>query len=157
MSENQSENGEKSVVYDICQIQKILAHRYPFLLIDRVVELVPDQRIVAQKNVTVNEQFFVGHFPEKPVMPGVLILEAMAQAAALLAYSSPDGLEKGRLVYLVGATDVRWKRQVMPGDVMLIEMVSVKKRRPLWIMSGQVTVDGKVAAVATLSAAQTSE
>jgi len=148
----EKENG--AVVYDISQIQEILPHRYPFLLIDRVVEFVDNERVVAIKNVTANEPFFQGHFPGMPIMPGVLILEAMAQAGAILAIKSADGVAKGKTVFLVGADDFRWKKKVTPGDTLRIEMKSVKKRRPMWVMSGEVFVDGKIVASGTISAAE---
>ncbi len=145
--------GEK-VVFDIQAIQSILPHRYPFLMVDRVTEFDDSQRIVAVKCVTMNEPYFTGHFPGRPVMPGVMIIEAMAQAAAILAIRSSDGVIPGKTVFLTGATDVRFKRQVIPGDVLRIEMKSVKKRRPLWIMAGEVTIDGKLACSGTLTAAE---
>lgn len=141
------------VTMDVLEIQKWLPHRYPFLLIDKVVDLVPDSFIVAMKNVTINESFFEGHFPGNPVMPGVLICEAMAQAAAVFArYSEPE-LLKNKNFYLVGADGFKWKKMVLPGDTIRIEMRSVRKRNPLWVMEGDVSVDGKIVASGTLSAA----
>ena len=144
---------QKPITMDVMEIQKWIPHRYPFILIDKVLELIPHQKIVAQKNVTINEEFFNGHFPTKPVMPGVLILEAMAQAAAVLARSSEADLTQNKTFYLVGAEGFKWKRQVVPGDSLIITMTSVKRRNPLWIMTGEVEVDGKVVALGTLSAA----
>jgi beta-hydroxyacyl-ACP dehydratase FabZ len=143
--------GEK-VLYDVVEIMKILPHRYPFLMVDKIVELEENVRIVGIKNVTMNEPFFQGHFPGRPVMPGVMILEAMAQTAALMARISKDGASREKTVFLVGANDVKWKRIVVPGDTLRIEMSSLKKRRPLWIMSGVVKVDGEIVAQGTLSA-----
>lgn len=140
------------VIYDANQILKILPHRYPFILIDKVVEFEDDKRVVAIKAVSGNEPFFQGHFPGRPVMPGVLILEAMAQTGAILAHKSADGVAAGKTVFIVGATDVKWKKMVVPGDLVRIELVSVKKRRPLWLMSAVATVAGKVVASAQLSA-----
>lgn len=142
------------VIYDSIGIQAILPHRYPFLLVDRVVEFEDNVRIVAIKNVTHNEPFFSGHFPGRPVMPGVLIVEAIAQAGAILAIESKDGVAKGKTVFLVGMTDFKFKRPVVPGDTLVIEMTSIKKRRPLWIMRGSVHVDGKLVAEGTISAAE---
>lgn len=139
---------------DVTEIRKILPHDYPFLMIDRVVEFVDSQRIIAIKNVSYNEPFFQGHFPGRPVMPGVMIMEAMAQTAAILAKLSTDGVMPGKVVVLTGADDFKWKRQVFPGDTLRIEMRSFKKRRPIWIMEGEATVDGKVVAKGTLSAAE---
>lgn len=145
---------EQTIVYDNVAIQKILPHRYPFLLVDKVIEFKDNERIVGIKNVTFNEPFFVGHFPGRPVMPGVMILEAMAQVGAILARESNDGVKKEKTVFIVGADDVKWKKMIVPGDTLVIEMVSVKKRRPMWIMDGTITVDGKVAASARISAAE---
>jgi 3-hydroxyacyl-[acyl-carrier-protein] dehydratase len=149
-----AEAADNKVIFDIREIQSILSHRYPFLLIDRVVEFEPNQRIVAIKNVTFNEPFFPGHFPELPVMPGVLILEAMAQTGAVMAIRSPDGVGPGKHIFLVGANEVRWRKQVTPGDTLRIEMTSYKKKRPFWVMNGRVTVEGKLVAEATISAAE---
>jgi beta-hydroxyacyl-ACP dehydratase FabZ len=148
------EEREEKIVYDASQILEILPHRYPFLMIDKIIDFEDNKRIVGIKNVTINEPFFPGHFPGQPVMPGVMILEAMAQTAAVLAKQSIDGVKPDKTVFLVGATDCKWKRKVVPGDTLRIEMTSVRKRRPLWIMSGEVTVDGKFVASATLSAAE---
>jgi beta-hydroxyacyl-ACP dehydratase FabZ len=143
---------QERIVYDANEILRTLPHRYPFILIDKVVEFEDDKRIVAIKAVSGNEPFFQGHFPGRPVMPGVLILEAMAQTGAILAHKSVDGVAKGKTVFIVGASDVKWKKMVVPGDLLRIELVSVKKRRPLWLMSAVATVAGKTVASANLSA-----
>jgi 3-hydroxyacyl-[acyl-carrier-protein] dehydratase len=143
-------NGE--TIFDINQIIEILPHRYPFLMLDRIIEFEDNKRIVGIKNVTMNEPYFPGHFPGRPVMPGVMMIEAMAQVAAILAHKSSDGVKPGYKVFLVGADEVKWKRLVQPGDTLRIEMTSVKKRRPLWIMSGVATVNGETACLAKLSA-----
>lgn len=148
------EAAEETIVYDILKIQEILPHRYPFLMIDRVTEFVDNEKVVARKCVSINEPFFNGHFPGRPVMPGVMILEAMAQTGAILALRSTDGVIPGKIIFLTGATDVRFKRQVTPGDVLRIEMRSVRKRRPLWIMTGEVTVNGKVVCSGNITAAE---
>ena len=141
------------VTMDTVEIQRWIPHRYPFLLIDKVVGLVPNETIISIKNVTANEEFFQGHFPSHPVMPGVLIMEAMAQSAAVFArYSEPE-LLKNKTFYLVGADNFKWKKVVIPGDQLKIVMKSVKKRNPLWIMDGEVSVDGKVVVTGTLTAA----
>ena len=141
------------VSMDIQEIQKWIPHRYPFLLIDRVLDVVKDSHIISIKNVTMNEEFFQGHFPAQPVMPGVLIMEAMAQTAAVFARYSEAELLKNKTFYLVGADNFKWKKMVVPGDQLRIVMKSVKKRNPLWIMDGEVLVDGKVVASGTLTAA----
>lgn len=141
------------VTMDILEIQKWIPHRYPFLLIDRVLDLSRDSYIVAIKNVTANEHFFTGHFPQQPVMPGVLIIEAMAQAAGVFARYSEPQLVKDKTFYLVGVDNFKWKRQVVPGDQLCITMRSVRKRNPLWIMEGEVVVDGKVVCSGTVTAA----
>ncbi len=146
-------SAEQQVTMDILEIQKWLPHRYPFLLIDKVLDLVPDQYIVAVKNVTMNEGFFQGHFPNNPVMPGVLICEAMAQAAAVFARYSEPQLLKEKNLYLVGADNFKWKKMVLPGDTIRIHMRSQRKRNPLWVMEGDVSVDGKIVASGTISAA----
>ena len=141
------------VTMDVLEIQKWIPHRYPFLLIDKVTNLVPNETITSVKNVTANEEFFQGHFPGHPVMPGVLIMESMAQTAAVFArYSEPE-LLKNKTFYLVGADNFKWKKMVLPGDQLIILMKSGKKRNPLWIMDGEVSVDGKVVATGTLTAA----
>ena len=152
-TEVKEENGNgQRVIYDSVQIQKILPHRYPFLLVDKIVELEDNKRIVGIKNVSINEEFFQGHFPGRPVMPGVLVLEALAQTAAILAKVSADGVNPEKTVFLVGADEVRWKKMVLPGDRIELVVESLKKRRPLWMMKGQAVVDGRVAALATFSA-----
>ncbi len=142
------------VVYNVQQILEILDHRYPFLLVDKIIEFEDQERIVGVKNVTFNEPFFPGHFPNHPVMPGVLILEAMAQVGAVLAKESTDGVRPGHFVYLVGATDFKWKRQVVPGDTLVIEMTSVRRRRPLWVMEGKARVNGEIAVSGIISACE---
>jgi 3-hydroxyacyl-[acyl-carrier-protein] dehydratase len=147
------EQQRQKVVMDVLEIQKWIPHRYPFLLIDKILDLVPDSFIIAQKNVTINEPFFQGHFPAKPVMPGVLICEALAQAAAVFArYSEPE-LLKSKTLYLVGADNFKWKKMVVPGDTLTLTMRSVRKRNPLWVMEGDAVVDGAVVASGTITAA----
>jgi len=136
------------------RILNLLPHRYPFLLVDRVNELEPGKRIVAAKNVTFNEPFFPGHFPGRPVMPGVLIIEAMAQAAAILAFESDGGRHgETRVVYLAGIDDARFKRPVVPGDVLLLTAVCERIVRNIGRFRCTATVDGALAAQATLIAA----
>jgi len=136
---------------DIVEIQNLLPHRYPFLLVDRVVEFHERQSLVGIKNVTVNEPFFQGHFPEKPVMPGVLILEALAQATGLLAFSTGNrGAERDSLYYLVGIDKARFKQPVEPGDQLRLSVELIKIRRGIWVFNTEATVDGKTAATAEI-------
>lgn len=137
---------------NIAQIQEILPHRYPFLLVDRVVELEEGVRIKAYKNVTMNEAFFQGHFPGHPVMPGVLIIEAMAQAVALLAARTNDIEMAGKVIYLAGLDGVRFRRPVVPGDRLDLEGTVVKRKGPLWKLQGIASVDGERVAEAELMA-----
>lgn len=133
---------------DFREIARRLPHRFPFLLVDRVIEFEDGKRLVAIKNVTVNEPFFPGHFPGRPVMPGVLICEAMAQAGGLLVHCSTDGPPEDQGVVLAGLEHVRFRRKVEPGDQLRLEIDLVHKRRPLWKMRGRALVDGQVAAEA---------
>ena len=144
----------RDTVFDQKRIQEILPHRYPFLLVDRIVEFEENKRIVGLKNVSCNENFFPGHFPGVPVMPGVLILEAMAQVSGVLAYVSENGPPEGSRLFIVAADDVKWKKPVTPGDTMLIEMQLEKVRRPFWMMAGKVTVDGVLVAQGRITAAE---
>jgi 3-hydroxyacyl-[acyl-carrier-protein] dehydratase len=136
---------------DIHQILKRLPHRYPFLLVDRVVELEKNTRILALKNVTINEPFFMGHFPHRPVMPGVLILEAMAQAAALLSFASMDQ-DPGddTVVYFAGIDGARFKRPVEPGDQLMIEARLLRAKSGIYKYSAKATVAGEQTAEAEL-------
>lgn len=136
---------------DIHQILKRLPHRYPFLLVDRVVEIEKNVRIRALKNVTINEPFFMGHFPHRPVMPGVLILEAMAQAAALLSFASMDQ-DPGddTVVYFAGIDAARFKRPVEPGDQLILEASIDRVKAGIYKYKGRALVDGQVAAEAEL-------
>jgi 3-hydroxyacyl-[acyl-carrier-protein] dehydratase len=138
--------------WDIREILDRIPHRYPFLLIDRVIDLVPGQRIVAIKNVTINEPFFQGHFPGAPVMPGVLIIEALAQAgAALLMSDVPDRATK--LIYFTGIDGARFRRPVVPGDQLRLTMDLLKLRSRTCKMHGRAEVDGELAAEAEIMSA----
>ena len=136
---------------NIEEIQRLLPHRYPFLMVDRIVAFVPDQTLTAYKNVSINEAFFQGHFPGQPVMPGVLVVEALAQAAALLAFKSA-GRTEGQLVYLMGLDAVRFRRPVVPGDRLDLEVESVKRKGKIWKMRGQAKVSDHLACEAELLA-----
>ncbi|MEO5347224.1 MAG: 3-hydroxyacyl-ACP dehydratase FabZ [Magnetococcus sp. YQC-9] len=134
------------------EILQTLPHRYPFLLVDRVEEVGPGDRLLALKNVTFNEPFFVGHFPGHPVMPGVLILEAMAQAGALLAGKIDPAAVNGRLVYFMAIDKARFRKPVVPGDQLLLELTLIKRRREIWRFQGVARVKGAVVAEAELMA-----
>jgi len=139
---------------DINEIQALIPHRYPFLLIDRVVEIRGDSYLKAIKNVTVNEPFFQGHYPGNPIMPGVLIIEAMAQAAVILGLKSLGDLGERKIVPLfAGIEKARFKKPVRPGDVLIIEVEILKKRGVLWWTSCVARVDGKAVCRAELQAA----
>ena len=140
------------ITYDIQKIIELLPHRYPFLLVDRVIELVPDDRITALKNVTINEPFFPGHFPGQPVMPGVLIIEALAQAGGLLAFESGTTDNRGKLIYFMGMDKVRFRKPVVPGDQLIFEAKILKWRSKVAKMFGTASVDNQLVAEAELMA-----
>jgi 3-hydroxyacyl-[acyl-carrier-protein] dehydratase len=129
---------------DIDGILARLPHRYPFLMVDRVLEVVPGKSIVAVKNVSANEAFFSGHFPGHPVMPGVLIIEALAQAGGVLAWESVSEEERIWILYLVGVEETRFKQTVRPGDQLMLHVELTKRRRNLWRFAARAEVDGKV-------------
>ena len=144
---------------DIHKILSYLPHRYPFLLVDRVLELVHGQSIIAIKNVTSNEPFFVGHFPQRMVMPGVLILEALAQASCLLAIETafkqdPQTDNSRSLYFFAGLDNVRFKRVVEPGDQLRLEVEVVRYRQDVWKFKGTATVDGQIACTADMTSAR---
>ena len=139
------------MLMDIHQIIRKLPHRYPFLLVDRVVEFEKDVRIKALKNVTINEPFFNGHFPNRPVMPGVLMLEALAQASALLSFASEGEESDGsRLYYFAGIDGARFKRIVEPGDQLILESKIERKKASIYKYSTRATVNGDLAVEAEL-------
>jgi 3-hydroxyacyl-[acyl-carrier-protein] dehydratase len=139
-------------VLDILAIMQRLPHRYPFLLIDRIVRFVPGQEIVALKNVTMNEPFFQGHFPAKPVMPGVLIIEALAQAGGILAAEIRGAEKQGEIIYFMGMDAVRFRKPVVPGDQLMLEARVLKMRSRVAKMAGRALVDGQLVAEAELMA-----
>jgi 3-hydroxyacyl-[acyl-carrier-protein] dehydratase len=138
--------------FDIQGILELLAHRYPFLLIDRVIKVVPGDKLTALKNVTINEAFFQGHFPGRPIMPGVLIIEAMAQAGGILAYLTGSVEQRNRLIYFMGMDKVRFRKPVVPGDQIILEAKIIKFRSKAAKMSGIATVDNQMVAEAELMA-----
>lgn len=134
---------------DINEIKKILPHRYPFLLVDRIEEMEPGVKAVGYKNVTVNEPFFQGHFPEYPVMPGVLLIEALAQVGAVAILSLEEN--KGKLAFFGGIKNAKFRKQVVPGDVVRLETEIIKCKGPMGVGRAIATVDGKMAAEAEIS------
>jgi 3-hydroxyacyl-[acyl-carrier-protein] dehydratase len=143
---------ESQVTLDIDQILKMIPHRYPMLMIDRLEEIVIERSAVGIKNVSANEPFFQGHFPGKPIMPGVLIIEAMAQTAAtLVVYTIGDNVE-GRLVYFMSVEDARFRKMVVPGDQLRVHVERIHKRGNVWKFKGEARVNGVVCAEATYTA-----
>lgn len=134
---------------DIREIQDILPHRYPFLMVDRIVEIDPGKRAIGIKNVTINEPFFVGHFPGNPIMPGVLIVEAMAQVAGILAFKS--GVQ-GDSVYFMSIEKAKFRKPVLPGDQLKLDITTIQTRGNVWRFSGSAIVDERVAAEAEFTA-----
>jgi beta-hydroxyacyl-ACP dehydratase FabZ len=137
-------------VFSIQEIMELLPHRYPFLLVDRIVEWEPGKRIVGIKNVTINEPFFQGHFPGHPIMPGVLIVEAVAQAGGILALKAMGG--ERRIAYFAGIDNCKFRRPVVPGDQLRLEVTVLAHKGPVWKMHGEALVDGAVAAKADVTA-----
>lgn len=147
MSENKN-----SAPIDIKQIMRMIPHRYPILLVDRILEFVPGQSAVGLKNVTMNEPHFMGHFPGEPVMPGVLIIEAMAQTAAILVVNSLGAESEGKLVYFMTIDGAKFRKPVTPGDSLHIHVEKIQSRGAVWKFSGKAFVDGKLCAEANFSA-----
>jgi 3-hydroxyacyl-[acyl-carrier-protein] dehydratase len=135
---------------DIKEIQKLLPHRYPFLLVDRIIDIEPGIKAVGIKNVTINEEFFQGHFPGHPVMPGVLIIEALAQVAGVLAFRS--GASEGRSVYFMSIEKAKFRKPVVPGDQLRLEISVLQQRGNVWKFSGNAVVEEKVVAEAEFTA-----
>ena len=147
-----SEPSPKGKVWDVEWIQSILPHRYPLLLVDRVLEMEPKKRIVAIKNVTINEEFFLGHFPGRPVMPGVLLIEGLAQAGGLLLLHDLPQRE-GKLLYFAGIEEAKFRRPVVPGDQIRYEVEVLRLRSTFCKVAGRALVEGELAAEAVLSTA----
>ncbi len=143
---------ETAEALDIMGIIKVIPHRYPFLMIDRVIEIVPDDSAVGVKNVSINENYFQGHFPRQPVMPGVLIIEAMAQTAAVLVVRTLGAEADGKLVYFMTVDQGRFRRPVVPGDQLYVHVSKIRNRRNVWKFRAQAKVDGAVVAQAVFSA-----
>jgi 3-hydroxyacyl-[acyl-carrier-protein] dehydratase len=147
-----TEQRDGTAEIDIERITQLIPHRYPFLMIDRVVNVVPGESATGIKNVSVNEHYFQGHFPQRPVMPGVLIIEAMAQTAAVLVVHTLGPESEGKLVYFMSVDNARFRRPVVPGDRLHVEVVRQRNRGNVWKFEGQAKVDGKLMAEATFAA-----
>ena len=150
MSEAETKTGMQSV--DIAQIMRLLPHRYPFLLIDRIVEMHRDESAVGIKNVTINEPFFQGHFPKYPVMPGVLIIEALAQTAGALCVHNAGVTDIPQIVYFMGIDKAKFRKPVVPGDTLHLHVSKIRSRGPVWRFYGEAKVNGQVVAEAEISA-----
>lgn len=151
--EQQTENRESKVI-ESREIMQLMPHRYPFLLVDRVLDFEEGKWLKAIKNISVNEPCFTGHFPEAPIFPGVLILEAMAQATGVLAIKSHGKLKEGELYYFASIDNARFKQPVVPGDQILIEVNFIKEKRGITLFTGKVTVNGNLACEAELKCAR---
>jgi 3-hydroxyacyl-[acyl-carrier-protein] dehydratase len=138
------------IEFDIQQVMKYLPHRFPFLLIDRVIECTAGEHLTALKNVTINEPFFQGHFPDQPIMPGVLVIEALAQATGLLSFCSMESDHNKKLYVLVGIDKARFRGQVLPGDQLHLQVALKRNMRGILMFEGKALVDGKVVAEAEL-------
>jgi len=144
---------ELASTIDIEGILKLLPHRYPFILVDRILEIAPGETITGLKNVTINEPFFQGHFPSKPIMPGVLILEGMAQVGGILAYTTLPEMVGDKLIYFAGIDGVRFRQSVVPGDQIIFKLTVTKNKGKIWKMTGKAFVEEKLVAEAELLAA----
>ena len=145
-------NLTENTFIDIEKIVQMIPHRYPFLMIDRVSDLVPEESAVGYKNVTINEPHFQGHFPSKPIMPGVLIIEAMAQTSAVLVVHTLGGEAEGKLVYFMSVENAKFRRPVQPGDVMKIYVNTKQHRKAVWKFDGVAKVDEQIVAESTFTA-----
>lgn len=137
---------------DVNMIMQRIPHRYPFLMVDRIKDFVPFERATGIKNVTVSEPHFQGHFPEKPIMPGVLIIESMAQTAAVMVVSSLGPESEGKLVYFMSVDEAKFRRPVEPGDQLMVHVTKKQNRGPVWKFDGKATVNDAVVAEATFAA-----
>lgn len=146
------ETGTSESQIDIMRIMELIPHRFPFLMVDRIVELTPDERAVGLKNVSINEPYFQGHFPREAVMPGVLIIESMAQTAAVLVVETLKGTAAGKLVYFMSVDDARFRKPVFPGDQVRVEVTKLRSRGNVWKFRGEARVDGRLMAEATFAA-----
>jgi 3-hydroxyacyl-[acyl-carrier-protein] dehydratase len=147
-----SMSDDKKEVIDYERITRMIPHRYPFLMIDRVVDIIPDVSCVGIKNVTINEPYFMGHFPGHPVMPGVLIIEAMAQAAGILVVRTLGPASEGKLVYFMTIDEARFRKPVVPGDQLQLHVKKERSRGNIWKFAAEAMVEGQLVAEATYSA-----
>lgn len=143
---------ETGIDIDVLRVMELIPHRYPFLMVDRVESIIPDVSCVGIKNVSINEPFFAGHFPQRPVMPGVLIIESMAQSAGCLVVATLGPESEGKLVYFMTVDDARFRKPVVPGDQMKVHVRKVRNRGAVWKFQGEARVDGTLVAEATFSA-----
>jgi len=150
MSNTQEENTSKTI--DITRIMEMIPHRYPFLMVDKVIDVVPHESATGVKNVTASEPHFQGHFPEKPIMPGVLIIESMAQTAAVVVVESLGQHAEGKLVYFMSVDNARFRRPVVPGDTLMVHVKKERSRGNVWRFNGEAKVNGQLMAEATFSA-----
>tara|TARA_B100000686_G_scaffold339098_1_gene412610 strand:+ start:1226 stop:1693 length:468 start_codon:yes stop_codon:yes gene_type:complete len=137
---------------DIMRIMEMIPHRFPMLLIDRVVDIIPDKSATGIKNVTINEQYFQGHFPKRPVVPGVMIIESMAQTAAVLVVHTLGAKSEGKVVYFMSIDDARFRQPIVPADQMRVYVEKTKSRGAVWKFTSRVTVEGQLAAEASYAA-----
>jgi 3-hydroxyacyl-[acyl-carrier-protein] dehydratase len=142
----------RGVAFDTARVMEMIPHRYPFLMVDRVVDVIANESATGIKNVTINEPYFQGHFPSRPVMPGVLIVEAMAQSAAVLVVHSLGAETEGKLVYFMSIDDARFRKPVVPGDRLEIHVFKRQSRANVWKLGSEVRVDGTLVAEATFAA-----
>ncbi len=143
--------------FDIAKIMEAIPHRYPFLLVDKIIDVEKGESAVGVKNVTINEPFFPGHFPQKPVMPGVLILEAMAQTAGVIAIDYLGDDAAGKVVYFMAIDGAKFRKPVVPGDQLHMKLTKIRGRGAVWKFQAEATVDGVVVAEATLTAMLSAE
>ncbi len=151
MSEQRAEKHEVRTA-DIMRIMEMIPHRYPFLMIDRVINIIPGREATGIKNVSINEGYFQGHFARQPVMPGVLVIEAMAQTAAVLVVETLQGAAAGKLVYFMSIEEGRFRKPIFPGDTVLIHVIKRRHRGNVWKFSGEAKVDSVVMAEARFTA-----
>ena len=149
---NRDATNSRSNTVEIMRIMEMIPHRYPFLMIDRIIEAVPDAHVIAVKNVSINEPYFQGHFPARPVMPGVLIIESMAQTAAVLVVKTLGTSAEGKLVYFTAIDSARFRKPITPGDTVFVRVEKRRRRGNLWQFAGEARVDGTRMADATFAA-----